>query len=133
MNTTVQIFIDFISLWTQILDIYTNLFKYTSVIRKLCYVSCTLFDLGSSSSPLKKKNKWISIFNILLPLYFFIDSKVKRNYAPYTLCELHYSSTTSWNIYCSKPMHLLGLGKKFGVRIINTTKTPDKRTCIFLQ
>ena len=30
------------------------------------------------------------------------------------------------NIYCSKPMHLLGLGNKFGVRIINTTKTPDK-------
>ena len=23
-------------------------------------------------------------------------------------------------------MHLLGLGNKFGVRIINTTKTPDK-------
>ena len=26
----------------------------------------------------------------------------------------------------SKPMHLLGLGNKFGIRIINTTKTPDK-------
>ena len=29
-------------------------------------------------------------------------------------------------MYCSKPMHLLGLGNKFGVNIINTTKTPDK-------
>ena len=35
MNTTVQIFIDFISL-TQVLEIHTILLKYTCIIRKLC-------------------------------------------------------------------------------------------------
>ena len=40
--------------------------------------------------------------------------------------NLH-SATTSSNIYCSKPMHLSGLGNKFGVKIIiNAIKTPDK-------
>ena len=68
-------------------------------------------------------NNYIQYF---IAFIFVIDFKVKRNYASYTLYELHYSATTSWNIYCSKPMHLLGLGNKFGVRIINTTKTPDK-------
>ena len=57
-----------------------------------------------------------------MPLYFLLI----QNYASCTLYELHYSATTSENIYCSKPMHLLGLGNKFGVRIINTTKTPDR-------
>ena len=38
-----------------------------------------------------------------------------------------HSATTSSNIYCSKPMHLSGLGNKFGVEIIiNAIKTPDK-------
>ena len=56
----------------------------------------------------------------------FIDSKVKRNYAWYTLYELLHWATTSSNIYCSKPMHLLGHGNLFGVKIINTTRIPDK-------
>ena len=73
-----------------------------------------------------KKNKWIKYIQYFIAFIFFIDSKVKRNYALYTLYELHYSATTSWNMYCSEPMHLLGLGNKFGVRIINTIKTPDK-------
>ena len=38
-----------------------------------------------------------------------------------------HSAITSSNIYCSKPMHLSGLGNKFGVKIIiNAIKTPDK-------
>ena len=41
-------------------------------------------------------------------------------------------SVTSSNIYCSKPMHLLGLGNKFGVKIIiNTIKSPDKEPAFF--
>ena len=67
-------------------------------------------------------NKYIQY---VIAFIFFTDSKAKRNYASYTLYELHYSPTTSWNIYCTKLM-VLGLGNKFGVRIINTAKTPDK-------
>ena len=38
-----------------------------------------------------------------------------------------HSAITSSNIYCGKPMHLSGLGNKFGVKIIiNAIKTPDK-------
>ena len=43
-----------------------------------------------------------------------------------------HSATTSSNIYCSKPMHLSGLGNKFGVKIIiNAIKTPDKEPEFF--
>ena len=58
----------------------------------------------------------------------FIDSTVKR-----TILHIHCmnlilrSATTFSNIYCNKPMHLSGLGNKFGVKIIiNAIKTPDK-------
>ena len=38
-----------------------------------------------------------------------------------------HSATTSSNIYCSEPMHLLGLSNKFGVKIIiYAIKIPDK-------
>ena len=37
-------------------------------------------------------NKYIQYF---IAFIFVIDSKVKRNYASYTLYELHYSATTS--------------------------------------
>ena len=107
---------------TQVLEIHTILFKYTCIIRN--FAKLAALCLIQDQVHLLWKKKWISIFNILLPLHFLLI--LKRNYASYTLHELHYSATTSWNIYCSKPMHLLGLGNKFGVRIINTTKTPDK-------
>ena len=43
-----------------------------------------------------------------------------------------HTATTSSNIYCSKPMHLSGLGNKFGLKIIiNAIKTPDKEPAIF--
>ena len=42
------------------------------------------------------------------------------------------AAVTSSNIYCSKPMHLSGLGNKFGVKIIiNAIKTPDKEPAFF--
>ena len=42
------------------------------------------------------------------------------------------SATTSSNIYCSKHMHLSGLGNKFGVKIIiNAIKTLDKEPAFF--
>ena len=45
---------------------------------------------------------------------------------------LLHSATTSSNKYCSKPMHLSGLGNKFGVKIIiNAIKTPDKEPEFF--
>ena len=123
MDTTVQILIDFISIWHRYLKfILSCLSTHVSLETLLLAALCLIQD----QVHLLWKNKWISIFNILSPLYLLLIQKVKRNYASYTLYELHYSATTSWNIYCSKPMHLLGLGNKFGVRIINTTKTPDK-------
>ena len=60
-------------------------------------------------------NKYIHYF-----IAIFIDSKVKRNYAEYVHCM---------NFFTQQQLllrHLLGLGNKFGVKIINTTKTPDK-------
>ena len=123
MDTTVQILIDFISIWHRYLKfILSCLSIYTCIIRN--FAKLAALCLIQDQVHLLWKKKWISIFNILLPLHFLLI--LKRNYASYTLHELHYSATTSWNIYCSKPMHLLGLGNKFGVRIINTTKTPDK-------
>ena len=96
---------------------------YVSLENFAKFNSRTLFDSGSSSSSLKKKNE--QVYSIFYCLYIFYWFKSKRKYASYTLYELHYSALTSWNIYCSKPVHLLGLGNKFGVRIINTTKTPE--------
>ena len=68
----------------------------------------------------------MSIFNIFIAIY--IDSKVKKKLCLilYTLYKLLHSATTSSNTYCSKPMHLLGHGNLFGVKIINTTRIPDK-------
>ena len=43
-----------------------------------------------------------------------------------------HSVTTSSNIYCNIPMHLSGLGDKFGLKtIINAIKTPDKEPAFF--
>ena len=43
-----------------------------------------------------------------------------------------HSAITSSNIYCCKPMHLSGLGNKFGVKIIiNAIETPDKEPAFF--
>ena len=122
MNATVQIFIDFISPWHRYLKFILSCLSTHVSLENLAKLAalCLIQD----QVHLLWKKKWISIFNILLPLYFLLI--LKRNYASYTLHELHYSATTSWNIYCSKPMYLLGLGNKFGARIINKTKTTNK-------
>ena len=121
MNTIFKIFINFISLSHRHLKF---ILSYTRIIRTLCLVSYTLFDSGSSSSSLKKVNKWVYV-NILLP--FLLIQQWKE-----TILHIHcmnlilHTATTSSNIYCSKPMHLSGLGNKFGLKIIiNAIKTPD--------
>ena len=69
-NTTVQIFIDFISLWhgylkfvLSCLDTHVSLENFAKLVA-LCLIQDQVHLLW-------KNNKWISIFNILLPLYFY--------------------------------------------------------------
>ena len=126
MNATVQIFIDFISPWHRYLKFILSCLSTHVSLENLAKLAA-LCLIQDQVHLLWKKNKWISIFNILLPFYIFYWFKSKKKLiASSTLYELHYSATTSWNIYCSKPMYLLGLGNKFGARIINKTKTTNK-------
>ena len=82
MNTTVQIFIDFISLWHRYLKFILSCLSTHVSLENFAKLAVLFFIQDQVHLPWKKKmNKYIQYFIVFI---FFTDSKVKRKYASYT-------------------------------------------------